>query len=317
MKILYNKTLAEYTSWGVGGRVTKLYIPDSITELSTFLEGLERDVVIEWIGRGSNLLVRDGGVDGVVILLREALQRIDKVQQMDALESKIGKVLVRAEAGVSLAKLSRVIRIDDSAHEGQQSTLSFLAGIPGTLGGALAMNAGAFGSEIWSWIDEVEVMQRSGKIVKRKADEYNIGYRSAERINRAETEEDEWFVAATLVAATDTVTNTSSLAASVNEQLKQRNRDQPMGEKSCGSVFKNPPNDFAGRLIESAGLKGKSVGGAAISARHANFIINSGDATAEDIEQLMDLIEQQVMDTHGVKLQREVRVIGSRYGDEK
>jgi len=163
----------------------------------------------------------------------------------------------------------------------------------------------------------VEVMQRSGKIVKRKADEYNIGYRSAERINRAETEEDEWFVAATLVAATDTVTNTSSLAASVNEQLKQRNRDQPMGEKSCGSVFKNPPNDFAGRLIESAGLKGKSVGGAAISARHANFIINSGDATAEDIEQLMDLIEQQVMDTHGVKLQREVRVIGSRYGDEK
>ncbi len=288
---ILDQSLAPYTSWNVGGPADRLYQPQTLAALIGILQSLPDDEPLLWMGRGSNLLVRDGGVRGSVILLREG------VDQIDVLEGGA----IRAESGVSLARLARQVRQLGSGH------LGFLAGIPGSVGGALSMNAGAFGDEIWSWVDRVEVIDRSGALHHRDATAYQPGYRSIKR--RGGQEQEEWFVAATFLLP-NRQKQQDDLA--LRKQLKARNSSQPMGLPSCGSVFRNPEGDYAGRLIELSGLKGHCVGDACVAVEHANFIVNQGKATATEIEALIEEIEQVVQRDHGIQLQREVRVVGER-----
>jgi len=210
---------------------------------------------------------------------------------MDVLESG----LVRIEAGVSCAKVARYC-----ANAGLMGT-EFLIGIPGTMGGALAMNGGAFGGETWPLISLVETIDRYGNVKERTPDEYRVAYREVKG------PEGEWFVAAHLnLKAGD-----SEIALShAKSLLIKRNDTQPTGQPSGGSVFRNPDNDYAGRLIEASGLKGYCIGGACISMKHANFIVNNDAASAADIEALIDYVAATVEQQQGVTLMREIHVAG-------
>jgi UDP-N-acetylmuramate dehydrogenase len=177
---------------------------------------------------------------------------------------------------------------------------AFFAGIPGTVGGALAMNAGAFGGETWAHVESVTTIDRRGEVRERARDEFEIGYRSVRG------PAPEWFLSATFELEHDA----SSSMDAIKTLLARRNAAQPLGVPSCGSVFRNPPGDFAGRLIEQAGQKGRRLGGAMVSDKHANFILNVDDATAADIETLIDEVRAAVERTSGLKLELEVRVIG-------
>jgi UDP-N-acetylmuramate dehydrogenase len=197
------------------------------------------------------------------------------------------------EAGVPCAKIAR------SCARWGLGAGEFFAGIPGTLGGALAMNAGAFGGETWRHVVAVETLDRAGRTHRREARQYRIGYRSVNGPN-------EWFLAAELRFPVGRPTTQQS----IRELLVRRKQTQPIGEPSCGSVFTNPPGDHAARLIEAAGLKGHSIGAARVSTMHANFIINTGGATAAEIESLIEHVATRVRLVHGVTLVPEVRVLG-------
>lgn len=281
----HDEPLARHNTWRVGGAARRYYEPADIDDLASFLQQLPPDEPLLWLGLGSNLLVRDGGVPGTVIMTAGAL---NELTQVDA-------TTVRAGAGVACNKIARYCaRLNLVGGE-------FLAGIPGTLGGALAMNAGAFGGETWSLIKSVETLDRRGVRRHRSPQDFEIGYR------HVRGPEDEWFVAAELHLQGG---DGEAGLARVKELLERRNTTQPIGLPSCGSVFRNPPGDFAARLIEAAGLKGACVGGACVSTKHANFIINTGEATADDIEQLMSHVAETVEQLHGVRLVPEVRVVG-------
>lgn len=280
-----NVPMARLTSWRVGGPAARLYRPADVDDLALFLSMLPADEPLTWIGLGSNLLVRDGGVRGTVIALHGMLDEL----------AVIAPGVIRAGAGVPCAKVARFAAKNDLVGG------EFLAGIPGTMGGALAMNAGAFGGETWEKVARVETLDRSGHRHMRMADEYRIGYRSVKG------PADEWFVACELVL---TRGDGEASLARIRELLNRRGETQPTGLPSCGSVFRNPPSDHAGRLIEACGLKGHCIGGACVSEKHANFIINTGDATARDIEVLIAHVQATVAREHGIELIAEVRVIG-------
>lgn len=281
--------MARLTSWRVGGPAERLYRPADVDDLALFLSLLPADEPLTWIGLGSNLLVRDGGVRGTVIALHGMLDELEV----------IAPGVIRAGAGVPCAKVARF-----AAKNGLVGG-EFLAGIPGTMGGALAMNAGAFGGETWEKVARVETLDREGRRHVRMADEYRIGYRSVQ--GPAE----EWFTACELVLAAG---DGEASQARIRELLSRRGETQPTGLPSCGSVFRNPPGDHAGRLIEACGLKGHCIGGACVSEKHANFIINTGDATAQDIEALIAHVQATVAREHGIELIAEVRVIGEEEG---
>jgi UDP-N-acetylmuramate dehydrogenase len=230
------------------------------------------------------LLVRDGGIRGAVIAtgsLPRELERLDEHR-------------VRASAGLACMLLAkRCVRW-------QLGPAAFFAGIPGTVGGALAMNAGAFGGETWTHVESVATIDRRGEVRERARTEFEIGYRSV-RGPAAE-----WFLGATFKLERDA----SSSMEAIKALLARRNAAQPLGVPSCGSVFRNPPGDFAGRLIEQAGQKGRRLGGAMVSDKHANFILNARKATAADIETLIAEVRAAVERTSGVLLELEVRVIG-------
>ncbi len=279
-----NEPMARHTSWRVGGPADRYYTPSGIDDLRQFIASLPADEPIFWVGLGSNLLVRDGGVRGTVICTHRVLAGIERLADGS----------VRAEAGVPCAKLARqCVRWGLGSAE-------FFAGIPGTVGGALAMNAGAFGGETWSHVLFVETVDRMGDLHRRDRDAYDIAYRSVRGPG------EEWFLAATFRFQE----NAEASTADIKALLARRKASQPIGLPSCGSVFRNPPGDHAARLIESAGLKGRRIGGAEVSGKHANFIINTGDASALDIESLIDLVRDTVEQVHGIRLQPEVRVIG-------
>ncbi|MCC6202487.1 MAG: UDP-N-acetylmuramate dehydrogenase [Gammaproteobacteria bacterium] len=279
------QALARYTTWRVGGPAERLYEPVDRADLAAFLGTLPADEPIFFLGRGSNLLVRDGGLRGTVVLLAGALTGIDRI---DA-------VTVTAEAGVPSARLARF------AARAGLAGIEFLAGIPGTVGGALAMNAGAHGAAIWDSVGDVEVIDRRGALRTRTVAEYTIGYRTV----RGPAEE--WFVAATLRLQP---ADPELCQRRIQELLTHRAATQPLGKPNSGSVFRNPPGDHAGRLIEAAGLKGAREGGCQVSTLHANFIINDGGATARDIEQLIWRVRDAVRLHAGVELQLEVRIVG-------
>lgn len=280
-----NESLARHTLWGIGGPAQRFFEPADVEDLALFLSTLPKDEPVFWLGLGSNLLVRDGGITGTVIFTGSGLTHIEPR----------GKNKIRAEAGVACPKVAK--RCAQLGLAGAE----FMAGIPGTLGGALAMNAGAFGGETWEVVESVDSVDRQGRIHHRAASEFRVGYRSVQ------VPKDEWFVAAELKLSNDAP---KAVSDRVKSLLKRRSDSQPMGYRSCGSVFRNPPNDFAARLIEASGLKGSRVGDAAVSEKHANFILNLGEATAADVESLIQHIVKRVRIDHGVELQREVHIVG-------
>lgn len=288
-RLLENEPMSKHTSWRVGGPADRYYIPSSLDDACRFLAGLPEGEPLFWLGLGSNLLVRDGGLRGTVVATSGALKRLQLLDNN----------IVRAEAGVASAKAAR-FSVDNHL-EGAE----FLAGIPGTVGGALAMNAGAFGGETWNIVESVETIDRHGNIHHRPASEFEVSYR------RVQTPREEWFVAAhfRLQPRSDTGTDGKSVIKSL---LTKRGSTQPMQTANAGSVFKNPDNDYAARLIESCNLKGTCIGNACVSDIHANFIINTGNASASDIEQLISHIRETVKTDTGVELEPEVRIVGER-----
>lgn len=301
-----DEPMARHVSWRAGGRVRRSYIPADLDDMALFLRGLPDGEAVYVVGLGSNLLVRDGGLDGTVIFTHWALRGV-RVMSGDDSGGEIW-----AQAGVACPKVARTAAMNDLAGA------EFLAGIPGTIGGALAMNAGCYGGEIWNLVAQVETMDRAGTLHVRTPRHYHIGYRSVARRCRqlssvpgdnARGSGEEWFVAATFRMPRG---DGGQSRARIKTLLAQRIAAQPLGMPNAGSVFRNPPGDHAARLIEACGLKGRRIGGASISAKHANFIVNEGGASAADIEALITLAQQTVQQRFGVELEREVRVIGER-----
>lgn len=279
-----NEPMSRHTSWRVGGPAETFFIPASVEDLSSFLADLDQDTPLFWHGAGSNLLVRDAGLPGVVISATRMLRDLERV----------GEHSVRAGAGLPCTQLAR------QCIRWQLGPSEFFAGIPGTVGGALAMNAGAHGGETWERVASVQTIDRSGTLHVRTPDEFSIAYRSVKG------PANEWFLEANFDFDPD---NKPSMAT-MKSMLERRKTTQPLGLPSCGSVFRNPPGDYSARLIEAAGLKGHRIGGAEVSTKHANFIINRDNASASDIEELIEHVQKTVRDVHGVELQHEVRIVG-------
>ena len=282
-----NEPMNRHTSWHAGGPAEVFFNPRDRHDLAAFLRTLPADVPIHWVGLGSNLLVRDGGLKGVVISTHGTLGRLERIDE----------TTVYGEAGVPCAKLAK------QCVKWGLGPAEFFAGIPGTLGGALAMNAGAYGGETWRHVIEVETIDRAGLEHTRKLDEFKVSYRHVEA-----PVPDEWFLGARLVFEHKPGANEAEIRA----LLDKRKATQPIGEWNCGSVFTNPPKDHAARLIEASGLKGFRIGDASVSEKHANFIINHGSATAADLEGLIRHIQETVERLHGVRLSTEVRILGDR-----
>jgi UDP-N-acetylmuramate dehydrogenase len=286
-RVRYDVPMSAHTSWHAGGTADVLFSPRDVEDLSAFLRVLPADVSIYWVGLGSNLLVRDGGIRGVVIATPGAFTRIERRSQ----------TRIYCEASVPCPRIAR-LSVNWGLAQGE-----FFGGIPGTLGGALAMNAGAFGDETWRHVLSIESIDRHGVRRVREARQFRIGYRHVEWPRDAA---EEWFLSAELTfepLAVDAPQNV--------QLLLQRRRDtQPLGQWSCGSVFKNPAGDHAARLIEAAGLKGYRIGDAVVSEKHANFILNVGQARADELEQLIRHVQATVQRVHGITLETEVRIIG-------
>ena len=282
-----NADLSRYNTWRVGGAARRLYRPADAVDLAHCLAMLSGRERLLWLGLGSNVLVRDGGFDGTVIMTHGTLNEI----------RDLGNGAFRAGAGAPCNKLARFI-----AKRGYVGA-EFLAGIPGTWGGALAMNAGAFGGETWSLVTRVETIDGAGVRRERRLDAYRIGYRSVQGPAA------EWYLSAELQTRRG---DAAAATAAIRALLAQRQRTQPIGVPSCGSVFRNPPGDYAARLIEACGLKGACEGGAQVSPKHANFIINRGHACAADIETLIRRIQSRVRAAFDVALHPEVHIVGER-----
>jgi len=282
----YDEPMSRHVSWRAGGIAKCYFTPADIEDLSNLLATLPEDEDILWVGLGSNTLVRDAGFDGTVIALQGVLSELERLDN--------NRVYVGA--GVTGSKLARFCAKEHLVGA------EFFAGIPGLVGGALAMNAGAFGGETWSHVVSVETIDRDGNVHKRDADEYQVGYRSVSGTA------DEWFTAAIFQFEQG---DGSAASEAIKQLLARRAETQPTGAASCGSVFTNPDNDHAARLIESCGLKGYRIGGAVVSEKHANFIINDNNASADDIESLIKYVQNAVLNQQGVELQAEVRIVGA------
>jgi UDP-N-acetylmuramate dehydrogenase len=276
--------LSRHTSWRVGGPAELYFRPADLDDLSLFLRELDAATPVFWLGLGSNLLVRDGGIPGVVIAAAGIFKDLERVAELQ----------VRAGVSLPCTQLARqCVRWGIGPAE-------FFAGIPGTVGGALAMNAGAHGGETWERVRSVTTIDRQGDVHERSPGEFEIAYRSVAG------KEDEWFVEALF----EFEAGVGASKETLTQMLARRKDTQPLGLPSCGSVFRNPDGDFAARLIETAGLKGHRIGGAEVSTKHANFIINRAAASAQDIETLINHVQHAVAEVHGIDLVREVRIVG-------
>lgn len=284
-----NASLARHTSWRAGGSADALYAPADRDDLATFVRQLPCDEPVTVIGLGSNTLVRDGGVRGTVILMHDPGAAI-----------AVANGLVYADAGIACPKLARFAAMHDC------SDAEFLAGIPGTVGGALAMNSGCYGGETWSFVARVEVLLRDGSFAVRTPTDYRIGYRRVERADGSPP--DGIFTAAWFCFPRG---DARIARERIKALLGRRIATQPLGLPNAGSVFRNPEGDHAARLIESCGLKGFAIGGARVSERHANFIVNPDRAaSAADIEALIAHVRRVVRERTGVTLEPEVRIVG-------
>ena len=288
-RLLQGESMAGHTSWRAGGPAEWFFEPASVDDLSGFLAALDDEVPVFWHGVGSNLLVRDGGIAGVVVSASRILRELEQS----------GERRVRAGAGLPCTQLARqCIRWGFGPSE-------FFAGIPGTVGGALAMNAGAHGGETWERVASVTTIDRHGAVRERAPADYTVAYRSV--VGPA----NEWFLGAEFFFEAGVEPSMEVM----KRMLERRKTTQPLGLPSCGSVFRNPPGDHSARLIEAAGLKGHRIGDAEVSEKHANFIINRGEASATDIEALIEHVRVTVEAEHGVRLVHEVRIVGE-HGDD-
>ena len=284
-RLYSSEPLSRHTSWRVGGAAEHFYQPSDAEDLAAFLAQLPTEEPVFWMGLGSNLLVRDGGIRGTVICTAGAL---DSYEFIDS-------GVLRVQAGVPCAKVARIIA--RAGYTGGE----FLAGVPGTLGGALAMNAGAFGGETWNLVRRVETVDRQGLHHVHDPSEFKVGYREVTG------PQGEWFLSADLRLDRDPKRKGE---ARIRALLSQRAKTQPLRQASCGSVFRNPEGNFAARLIERSGLKGLRIGEVQVSERHANFMINLGGASAANIEALMKRVSDTVAAVCGVELVFEVRMMG-------
>jgi UDP-N-acetylmuramate dehydrogenase len=294
-RLLYHEPMRRHITWRTGGAADRAYAPADLDDAAQFLGSLPAAEPVYFIGLGSNLLVRDGGIRGTVILTHSS----HAVMHMDG-------ELVYAEARAASPKLARYAAIHGYAGA------EFLAGIPGTLGGALAMNAGCYGSETWDAVERVLMLRRSGELCVRKPADFDVAYRHV-ALRGGELGVDEWFAAAWFGFKRGAG---ESARRRIRQLLQQRIAAQPLALPNAGSVFRNPPGDHAARLIEACGLKGYAIGGARVSEKHANFIVNAaGRSSAADIENLIEHVRQTVLARHGVDLIAEVRIIGEKIGD--
>ena len=300
-EVRVNESMKKHTSWCAGGEVERIYIPADLADLSQFLLGLPQGEPVYMVGLGSNLLVRDGGLRGTVVLLHAQLNdlRLEQHSEVDG--------LIYVEAGVACAKVARFAALRDLAGA------EFLAGIPGTVGGALAMNAGCYGTETWKIVERVRTLNRSGRLYDRYFKDYRISYRNVSLKSDIKNQvsmhssSEEWFVGVWFrLKKGDDATSRRK----IKELLSRRINSQPLSLPNAGSVFRNPPGDHAARLIELCGLKGFSIGGAMVSPKHANFIVNTGNAMAADIEAIITEVSKTVKEKTGVELVQEVRIIG-------
>lgn len=288
--------MRKHTSWRTGGVAQRYYIPADLEDLVVFLQYLPVEEPVYMIGLGSNLLVRDGGLAGTVIAVHSKLNDLVLISQ-----DQSGGLLY-AGAGVACAKVARFAAIH------QLTGAEFMAGIPGTVGGALAMNAGCYGTETWEVVEQAQVINRSGEVSMRLPEAYEIEYRSVCRKAALQgARHMEWFTGGFFRLTTG---DGAASRQKIRRLLALRVDSQPLNKPNAGSVFRNPPDDFAARLIESCGLKGARIGGAMISSKHANFIINSGNASASDIEALIRFVQEKIKKETGVTLVQEVRIIG-------
>jgi UDP-N-acetylmuramate dehydrogenase len=284
-RVKRDEPMSRHTSWHVGGPADVYFSPRDRADLLDFLATLPPATPLFWLGLGSNLLVRDGGIRGVVIDTQSGLTRLERVSD----------TLLTCEAGVPCARLAR------QCIKWGMGPAEFLAGIPGTLGGALAMNAGAFGGETWPRVRSVDVTDARGHARRRDAREYSYGYRHI-----VPPAPGEFFLAALL----EFESRPGITEDAMRELLATRKEKQPIGEWSCGSTFTNPPGDHAARLIEAAGLKGFRIGDIMVSPKHANFLVNVGNASAADVEKLVAHIQAEVAARFGVRLTPEFHTVG-------
>lgn len=288
-EMLRDEPMSRHTSWRAGGRAKRMYRPADLADLQRFLRQVPADEPLIAVGLGSNLLVRDGGLNGTVLLMVGALTEL----RMD------GDNVIYAQAGVAGAKLARF------AASNHLCGAEFFVGIPGTLGGMLAMNAGCYGGETWNLVRRVQVLTRRGELLERTAQDYEIGYRHVALRNAG----NEFFVGAWLQLEGGDV---EAARKEIKALMEKRSASQPLQLPNAGSVFRNPPGGHAAKLIEGCGLKGRRIGGAQVSEKHANFIVNVGEATAADIESLIEEVRQTVLGRTGIELHPEVRIVGER-----
>jgi len=282
-----NEPMSKHTTWRAGGAAEHYFIPADLNDLVIYLQSLPEEESVFWLGLGSNLLVRDGGIKGSVIATANALNGIEIIDNN----------IVEAGSGVPCAILARFCARNNLVNG------EFFAGIPGVVGGALRMNAGAFGGETWPLVTEVQTINKSGELRWRSADEYATSYRTV--IAPA----DEWFTKARFKFDAG---EGEKAAQDIKELLSKRSATQPTGTANCGSVFRNPESGYAAQLIEQCGLKNFRIGGAVVSEKHANFIINDGTASASDIEELINHVQQHVLKETGIKLKPEVHIVGEK-----
>ncbi len=288
--VYQNVELKNFNSWKVGGKAENFLICDDIDKLVSFIKTKKIKFPITYIGLGSNLLIRDGGVKGTIVVMHGGLNKINR-----------DKNFIYAEAGVSCSKLSKF-----AAKEGFAES-AFFAGIPGTIGGALAMNAGCYGSETWEYVQKVLMINLNGDQIIRKKSDFKINYRQVENIKKNES-----FLAAWLLFPDG---DKEIAEKNIKELLAHRKNTQPLNWPTAGSTFRNPKDNFAAKLIEDCGLKGYKIGDAQVSEKHANFIINLGNANALDIEKIIIHIQKIVLDKKNIELKREIKIIGEEFGN--
>ncbi len=278
LDIKYNQNMAKHLSLRVGGYAKMFFSPKNIDELVYFLANNNNQVL--FIGLGSNLLIRNKGFEGVVI----STKKLNSI----AINGKY----VSADVGVSLAKLARF------SNNNKRYGLEFLATIPGSVGGGLAMNAGCFDNEIWQWVKCVKTINNNGTIYNRKLTDFKISYRSVNSKYK-----NEYFIGASFKPSI------YNLGNSIKQLLQKRQKTQPIASANCGCVFINPKGYYAAKLIDDAGLKGFCIGGACVSKKHANFIINYGNASANDIEKLIKYIQKIIKNNFNITLKTELRIV--------
>jgi len=278
-------SLKDYNTWKIGGKAEYFYEPSDIKDLKLFLELLQ-NTPITFLGNGSNVLIRDGGISGCVICLKNTLNNYFVKDEEYIFE-----------AGLSCMKMAQI-----TARENYEG-LEHLCGIPGSLGGALAMNAGCYGGNIWDHVSTVSLINNDGEIIKKNKNDFIIGYRNTS------LKENNFFISAVFKLRKNKLKNSLE---KIKEFLQDRRSKQPTGLLSCGSVFKNPKNLYAAKLIESIGLKGYKIGGACISEKHANFIISDKSTKSIDIEKLINFTQKEVFKKKEVILETEVKFIGNK-----